>query len=146
LLAVFQTEGDEVDCLRGDLVVLRVLLWKDRTEGVQDQATVVDLPLGGALTEGLATIEQFKEDDTQRPHIDLTRNLWFLAFKNLRRKVPIGAHSLRGKLHPRFLTIDHDLTQSKVQNLHNSITEHDIAGLQIEVDHSLFELGEVGNC
>jgi hypothetical protein len=63
-------------------------------------------------------------------------------FISLRRQVPVSSNTLGSEVNPGLFS-NHGLAQAKVQNLHQSIMEHDIGGFKIVMNYFLFQSGQV---
>ena len=70
----------------------------------------------------LLPVEALVEDDPQRPHVHLGRDLWGVLAHDeaLGRQIPVGAGALAGQVHPVLRVVVlrvHDLGQAKVRDL-----------------------------
>lgn len=143
---VLQAKSYELDCYFRNSVLLWRFLRKGRLEGLQNQSFIVYLCLRNPIRKWFLSVEQLEEDNSQGPHVDLGVDERSEVVEGLRRKVPISARALGSQLHSRLLALKHHFAKPEVQDLDNSVREHDVAGLEVVVDDLGFELEEVVEC
>jgi hypothetical protein len=112
-------------------------------EGLQDGPVLHDLVLAHPVPEGSLPEKHLVEDDSNRPDVNFGGYFGSAVLEGLRREVVVGADALRGELDASVIAFLHDLAESKVDDLDDSLVEHDVAGLEVVVDHLLLEAVEV---
>lgn len=63
--------------------------------------------------------------------------------ESLWRKIPKSPWALRSELHLGVVVVGHELAEAEVQQLDCAFAEHDVAGLEVEVDDLFLEAEEV---
>ena len=112
--------------------------------GFQDYVLIEDVTLAHALPEGFFAVEEFEEDNSKRPYINFGGYFGVKLLKGLGREVPVGPNTLGGQIHPCIFFV-HDLAESEIEDLHNTVSKHNVVGFQVVVDDSFLPGGEVFN-